>query len=130
MITITVGPLSLLQARPYTETLVERFEPVAQNTGVFGAGMVGMAMMVPNLNFAGGAPNSQAAGTAGGGGLPTDGSISTAALSLALVPLGLAAVAIFPPFERLVKFTVSFKTRLKTLSVSKTTSKRLENKNP
>ena len=91
MITLTVGPLSSLQARPYTETLVERFEPVAQNTGVFGAGMVGMAMMVPNLNFAGGAPNSQAAGTAGGGGLPTDGSITTAALSLALVPLGLAA---------------------------------------
>ena len=100
---LTVGPLSSLQARPYTETLVERFEPVAQNTGVFGAGMVGMAMMVPNLNFAGGAPNSQAAGTAGGGGLPTDGSIATAALSLALVPLGLAALAIFPPFERLVQ---------------------------
>ena len=36
-------------------------------------------------------------------------SIATAALSLALVPLGLAAVAIFPPFERLVKFTVSLK---------------------
>ena len=83
---------------------MERFEPVAQNTGVFGAGMVGMAMMLPNLNFAGanGPQSSQAAGTAGGGGLPSDGSISTAALSLALVPLGLAAVAIFPPFERLV----------------------------
>merc|ERR1719367_701628 len=61
-----------------------------------------MAMMLPNLNFAGanGPQSSQAAGTAGGGGLPSDGSISTAALSLALVPLGLAAVAIFPPFDR------------------------------
>ena len=71
------------------------------NAGAFGAGMVGMAMMVPNLNFAGGAPiGSQGAGTIGGGGLPTDGTIATAAFSLALVPLGLTAVSIFPPFAR------------------------------
>ena len=65
--------------------------------------MIGMAMMMPDLNFQqnGGSPGgSNAAGTIGGGGLPTDGGIPTAALSLALVPLGLAAVAVFPPFER------------------------------
>ena len=39
-----------------------------------------------------------AAGTAGGGGLPTNTLIQTLALSLALVPLGLSAVAVFPPF--------------------------------
>lgn len=32
--------------------------------------------------------------------MPSDGGIATAALSLALVPLGLSAVSIFPPFER------------------------------
>ena len=67
--------------------------------------MIGMAMMMPDLNFQqnGGTPGgSTPAGTVGGGGLPSDGSISTAALSLALVPAGLAAVAIFPPFVRLV----------------------------
>ena len=62
----------------------------------FGAGMVGMMMMTPDLNF-----QQNVAGTVGGGGLPTDTSIVTAALSLALVPLGLSAVAIFPPFARL-----------------------------
>ena len=41
---------------------------------------------------------SVAAGTAGGGGLPTNTLIQTLALSLALVPLGLSAVAVFPPF--------------------------------
>ena len=46
-----------------------------------------------------GAPGgSVSAGTAGGGGLPTNTQIQTLALSLALVPLGLSAVAVFPPF--------------------------------
>lgn len=66
--------------------------------GAFGAGMVGMAMTMPDLSFQQG--GSIPAGAAGGGGLPTDFTISTAALSLALVPLGLAALAIFPPFAR------------------------------
>ena len=46
-----------------------------------------------SITFSGGA-----AGTAGGGGLPTNTLIQTLALSLALVPLGLTAVAVFPPF--------------------------------
>ena len=65
--------------------------------------MAGMAMMMPDLNFQqnGGAPGgSNPVGTVGGGGLPSDQSITTAGLSLALVPLGLLAVAVFPPFER------------------------------
>ena len=73
----------------------------AQSLGALGAGMVGMAMMMPDLNFQQG---GQGVGAAGGGGLPTDFSIPTAALSLALVPLGLSAVAIFPPFARLVEY--------------------------
>merc|ERR1712083_1150412 len=55
-----------------------------------------MAMTTPDLTFQG----TGGAGAIGGGGLPTDFSIITAPLSLALVPLGLAAVAIFPPFAR------------------------------
>ena len=68
--------------------------------------MIGMIMTMPNLNFqeivnpTGG---SVPAGTPGGGGLPTDISIPTLALSLALVPFGLSAVAVFPPFARWVK---------------------------
>ena len=79
--------------------------------------MLGMFMMIPNLNFLaqgsapsggpspggpGGGPGGsvpQVAGL-GGGGLPTDSGISSLSLSLALVPLGLMAVAVFPPFER------------------------------
>lgn len=84
------------------------------NVGAFGAGMVGMAMMLPNLNFAAGSPiGSQGAGTIGGGGLPTDGSIATAAISLALVPLGLAAVSIFPPFARYNILAVKYCSALK-----------------
>ena len=62
-----------------------------------------MAGMMSDLNFqqsgqvSGNAPQP---GTVGGGGAPSDGSIgSTLALSLALVPAGLAAVSVFPPFE-------------------------------
>ena len=68
--------------------------------------MIGMVMMMPDLNFqesvnpTGG---SVSAGTPGGGGLPTDTSIPTLALSLSLVPFGLSAVAVFPPFARWVK---------------------------
>ena len=69
--------------------------------GALGVGMVGMGtMMMGDLNFQQG--GSTPAGTVGGGGLPNDPTIATAALSLALVPLGLAAVAIFPPFLTLV----------------------------
>ena len=72
--------------------------------------MLGMAMMVPTLDFQaqGSAPSGvpggsvpQVGGVAGGG-LPTDPGIATLSLSLALVPLGLLAVAVFPPFERFV----------------------------
>merc|ERR1712223_2249487 len=86
-----------------TDETEEALETAAQAAGALGAGMIGMAMMMPDLNFQqnGGTPGgSTPAGTVGGGGLPSDGSISTAALSLALVPAGLAAVAIFPPFVR------------------------------
>ena len=67
--------------------------------------MIGMVMMMPDLNFQesvnpGG---SVSAGTPGGGGLPTDTSIPTLALSLSLAPFGLSAVAVFPPFVRYVK---------------------------
>ena len=78
----------------------------ATQVGVaFGASMIGMVMMMPDLNFQesvnpGG---SVSAGTPGGGGLPTDASIPTLSLSLALVPIGLSAVAVFPPFARCVK---------------------------
>ena len=74
--------------------------------------MIGMVMMMPDLSFNPG--GSASAGTPGGGGLPTDASIPTLSLSLALVPFGLAtnssqskrklaAVAVFPPFARYVK---------------------------
>ena len=64
-------------------------------------GIMGMTMMMSDLNFqrsgqvTGGSPSP---GTVGGGGSPTDSSISTLSASLALVPTGLAAVAVFPPF--------------------------------
>ena len=61
-----------------------------------------MGMMMQNLNFQeGGAGGSVAAGTAAGGGLPTNTAIATLSLSLALVPLGLIAAAVFPPFDPL-----------------------------
>merc|ERR1711981_323285 len=89
-----MGPFPRLTT-PDPDTVVDSFEAGAQHSGAFGAGMVGMAMMMPDLGFQNGAPG---VGSAGGGGLPTDAGIATLALSLALVPLALSAVAVFPPF--------------------------------
>jgi hypothetical protein len=78
----------------------------AQVGGALGAGMagmVGMMMMMSTMNSQGsGNPTggSVSAGTPGGGGLPTDTSIPTLALSLSLAPFGLSAEAVFPPFAR------------------------------
>ena len=87
----------------------------AQAFGTMGIGMLGMAMSLPNLGFqtSGTVPGGSvggagvdggigALGALGGGGLPTNNAIQTLALSLALVPLGLLAVAVFPPFARFV----------------------------
>ena len=63
--------------------------------------MVGMVMMMPDLNFqqsGQASANSPQPGTPGGGGSPTDFSIPTLVASLALVPAGATAVAVFPPF--------------------------------
>ena len=68
------------------------------------AGMVGMGMMVgmmSDLSFQQSGQvvgNSPLPGTVGGGGTPTDTSIGTLAQSLALVPAGATAIAVFPPF--------------------------------
>ena len=55
---------------------------------------------MPELSFEeNGAPaDSTQPGTFGGGALPTDGAIASAGVSLSLVPAGLDAIAIFPPF--------------------------------
>jgi hypothetical protein len=79
----------------------------AQGVATMGIGMVGMAMSLPDLGFqtSGAAPTpggSLSVGATGGGGLPSNTGIQTLALSLALVPLGLFAVAVFPPFARFV----------------------------
>ena len=76
----------------------------AQAASSLGIGMFGMAMMLPNLGFqASGTPGgSLPVGSIAGGGLPTNTAITTLPLSLALVPLGLMAVAVFPPFARFV----------------------------
>jgi len=72
----------------------------AQAAGSLGIGMFGMAMMLPNLGFqaSGTAGGSLPVGSIAGGGLPTNAAIQTLSLSLALVPLGLIAVVVFPPF--------------------------------
>ena len=80
-------------------------ETVVQATGALGIGMIGMLSVMPDLNFqqGGQAPGgSVGPGSPGGGGLPTNAAISTLSLSLALVPLGLLAVAVFPPFSKYV----------------------------
>ena len=79
----------------------------AQAVSTLGIGMFGMAMSLPDLDFqsSGEAPTpggSLSVGTTGGGGLPTNTAIPSLSLSLALVPLGLLAVAVFPPFARFV----------------------------
>ena len=61
-----------------------------------------MAMMGSNMNFQQSAQstgNSPSPGTPGGGGSPTDTSNPTLTSSLQLVPDGLNAVAVFPPFQ-------------------------------
>jgi len=97
-----ISSFDITTAKPTTAAspMDEAVQTAAQAGGALGAGMVGMAMMMPDLNFqqSGSPGGSTAAGTAGGGGLPTNGNIASLALSLALVPLGLAAVAVFPPF--------------------------------
>jgi len=72
-----------------------------QAAGALGAGMAGMlgTAMMTNLDFSQGGQAGVGAAGAGAGGLPTDTSILTLGLSLILVPLGLTAVAVFPPFE-------------------------------
>ena len=80
------------------------FATGAQAASTLGIGMFGMAMMLPNLGFqaSGTAGGSLPVGSIAGGGLPTNTAITTLPLSLALVPLGLMAVAVFPPFARFV----------------------------
>ena len=79
----------------------------AQAVATMGIGMFGMAMSLPDLDFQsnGAAPITVgllAAGTIEDGGSPTDTAIPSLPLSLMLVPLGLLAVAVFPPFARFV----------------------------
>ena len=82
---------------------------VAAQTAVsLGAGMVGMAVARQVLDFQeksveSGTGCSVDVGTFGGGGLPNNTAIPTLSLSLALVPIGLMAVAVFPPFVRCVQ---------------------------
>ena len=82
----------------------ETVELAAQATGALGVsmtGMIGMTMMMSDLNFqrSGQATGSSPSpGAVGGGGSPTDSSIPSLSASLALVPTGLTGVAVFPPF--------------------------------
>ena len=79
-------------------------EVAAQAAGTVGVSMIGMGMMVgmmSDLNFqqSGQAVgNSPQPGTLGGGGSPLDSSIGTLSASLALLPVGLSVVTVFPPF--------------------------------
>ena len=86
-----------------TTTVAPIFQQVAQVGGAVGASMAAGMMMMQDLNFqqGGASGGSVAAGTVGGGGLPTNTAITTLSLSLALVPLGLIAAAVFPPFDPL-----------------------------
>ena len=89
-----------------TTTASSAMQDIAQVGGALGVSMIGMIMMMEGLNFQGNVNptgGSVTPGTPGGGGLPTDASIPTLSLSLALVPIGLSAVAVFPPFARCVK---------------------------
>ena len=66
-----------------------------------GMAMMGMMGMMQDMNFqqSGQATgNSPQRGTPGGGGVPSDGGIATLSASLALLPAGANAVAVFPPF--------------------------------
>ena len=89
-----------------TTTASPAIQDIAQVGGALGVSMIGMIMMMQGLNFQGNVNptgGSVTPGTPGGGGLPTDTSIPTLSQSLGLVPSGLAAVAVFPPFARWVK---------------------------
>ena len=64
--------------------------------------MMGMSMMMSDMDFqqSGQATgNSPQPGSIGGGGSPFDSNIASLPASLALVPAGLDAVAVFPPFS-------------------------------
>ena len=82
----------------------ETVELAAQATGALGVsmmGMIGMTMMMSDLNFQqSGQPMGSlpSPGAVGGGGSPIDSSIPSLPASLSLVPDGLTAVAVFPPF--------------------------------
>ena len=84
----------------------EAVEAAAQAVGALGTGMIGMAgmvMMTSNMNFQQSGQstgNSPQPGTSGGGGSPQNSGSRTLSASLALVPNGLNAVAVFPPFSR------------------------------
>ena len=98
--------LSFTASSNTTSTASSAMQDIAQVGGALGAGMIGMVMMMSSMNSQGNSNpsgGSSSAGTPGGGGLPTDAGISTLALSLALVPFGLSAIAVFPPFARYVK---------------------------
>ena len=59
-------------------------------------------LMMPSPNAIaprGDPPNAPQPGTPGGGGLPTNLENPSLLLALTLVPAGLTAVAVFPPFE-------------------------------
>ena len=95
-------PLQFPESETPGDTVVET---AVQATGALGIGMIGMLSVMPDLDFqqGGQAPGgSVGPGSPGGGGLPTNTAISTLSLSLALVPLGLLAVAVFPPFAKYV----------------------------
>ena len=95
-------PLQFPESETPGDTVVET---AVQATGALGIGMIGMLSVMPDIDFqqSGQAPGgSVSPGNPGGGGLPTNTAISTLSLSLALVPLGLLAVAVFPPFATYV----------------------------
>ena len=88
---------------PFLEPL-EPFVPPAAAVGTTMIAMGAMVMMT-NLNFQqdGQIPRNfpQPGDALGvGGGSPSNGNIRTLPQSLALVPGGLTAVAVFPPFSR------------------------------
>ena len=95
-------PLQFPELEATGDTVVET---AVQAAGALGVGIIGMLSVMPDLDFQqfGEAPGgSVGPGSPGGGGLPTNTAISTLSLSLALVPLGLLAVAVFPPFATYV----------------------------
>ena len=85
---------------------MEAIQVAALAAGTLGAGLVGaVALTRPDLNFQerGASGCSVAAGTFGGGDLPTNPANPKLSLALALVPIGMIALAVFPPFVRCVQ---------------------------